>query len=241
VKMNAEKAEWSERYHTALRKYLGQGSGADLQPAARLGRAAVALRLETLDLARVHMQALAAAMSPDAPSVTRQRTIERAKDFFAEVVGLVERTHSTALKDAVNVVRLTRTLRRRTVEWSSSTRSLKRNILLRQGAEQALKKSDKRHAGVLDELHLLQKHLANLTHTCLATQEDDRQRMSVRLHDEIAQALIAIDLRLLALKKAARANTTNLKKEIARTQRLVKESARRIHQFSHEFGIQHET
>lgn len=240
MKMNAKKAEWSGHYHEALRKYLQQGRAADLQPAARLGRAAVALRLETLDLARIHMKALSAATPPDGSRVTRERTIERAKVFFAEVVGLIEGTHSAALKAGVNVDRLTRTLRRRTAQWSSSTRSLRRNILLRRGTEQALRKSDKRHAGILDELHRLQKHLANLTYTCLATQEDERQRMSARLHDEIAQALIAIDLRLLALKKAARASTANLKKEIASTQRLVKQSSKRINEFAHEFGIQYE-
>ena len=63
----------------------------------------------------------------------------------------------------------------------------------------------------------------------------------VKMNAEIAQALIAIDLRLLTLKKAARASTARLKKEIAKTQRLVKESVKRIDQFAHEFGIQHKT
>jgi hypothetical protein len=49
----------SQRYVTALRKSLKQGPRASLQPALRLGRQAVALGLETLELARIHERALA--------------------------------------------------------------------------------------------------------------------------------------------------------------------------------------
>ena len=49
----------SQQYVTALRKQLKQGPQASLQPALGLGREAVALGLETLELARIHEQALA--------------------------------------------------------------------------------------------------------------------------------------------------------------------------------------
>lgn len=45
-------------YQAALRRYLKPGSAADARPALRLGRRAVALGLETLDLALIHEQAL---------------------------------------------------------------------------------------------------------------------------------------------------------------------------------------
>jgi len=48
----------SERYVTVLRKHLKQGPQAGLQPALGVGRAAVALGLETLELARIHERAL---------------------------------------------------------------------------------------------------------------------------------------------------------------------------------------
>src|SRR5206468_10017707 len=49
----------SRRYVTALRKHLKQGPRASLQPARGLGRQAVAIGLETLDVARIHEEALA--------------------------------------------------------------------------------------------------------------------------------------------------------------------------------------
>ena len=49
----------SQRYVTALRKHLKQGPRASLQPALGLGRRAVVLGLETLELARIHERAVA--------------------------------------------------------------------------------------------------------------------------------------------------------------------------------------
>lgn len=241
VKMNAETAKWSRRYQKALRKHLEQGPGASLQSALGLGRQAAAFGLETLDLARFHKQALTALVSPVGSSKTRQRMIERAKRFFAETIVPIEITHRAARKADIRVHQLTKTLRRRTVESSASTRYLERGIAKRQAVEAALKKSGKRHARLLAELHCLQKQLRDLTHTLLSTQEDERQKTSHQLHDDMAQALIAIDLRLLMLKKAAKTSTANLKKEIDKTQRMVKESVKWVNRFAHEFVIQHKT
>jgi len=220
-----------------LRQHLKRGPGASLRPARELGRAAVTRGFETLDMARIHRQALAAVVLPGGSAGTRQRRIKRAKKFFIETITPLEKTHLTTRKADIHVNQLIRTLRRRTAESSASARFLKRSILLRQGAEQALTKSEQRNAGILAELHRLQKHLRDLKHTCLSTQENERQKMSLRLHDEIAQALIAIDLRLLTLKKAAKDSTANIKKEIATTQQLVQDSVKRISLFAHEFGI----
>ena len=49
----------SQRYMAALQTHLRQGPRASLQPAQDLGRQAVALNLETLDMARMHERALA--------------------------------------------------------------------------------------------------------------------------------------------------------------------------------------
>ena len=241
AKMNTATVRWSRRYQTSLRKYLAQGIRASVQSAAKLGCQAVALGLETLDLARIHRQALMAVVSPGGSSRYRQRILERAKMFFSGVIVPIERTHSAALTADASVSNLTRALRRCTAEASTSTGLLKRNILLRKGAEQSLKRSGKRHIRLLAELHRRQKRLRNLTRTYLAAQEDERKRMSLQLHDEIAQALIAVDLRLLTLKNASMASEDSLKKEIAITQRFMTRSGKKFDQLALEFDVQHET
>jgi len=71
--------------------------------------------------------------------------IKRARLFFAETIVPIEKIHHAVLKADIRVHQLTKTLCWRTVESTALTRRLKRNILLRQGAEKSLKKSRKRY------------------------------------------------------------------------------------------------
>ncbi len=209
----------SQRYVTALRKHLRQGPQAvpPRRTARALGRQAAALDLETLDLARIHERALATLEA----SRSRDGVIKRAEIFFAEAITPIEETHRAALKASVRLSRLHQTLGRRTVDLAATNRSLKQGIVQRKTVEQALKKSGEHSRKLLKESHRLQKHLQHLTHQILAAQEDKRKKISRDLHDEIAQTLLGINVRLLTLKKEAAINTGGLKKEIASTQRLV--------------------
>jgi len=229
----------SRRYVTALRKHLQQGPRA-IPPcgtALALGRQAADLNLETLDVARIHEGALATM----AASRGRNAIIKRAEIFFAEAITPIEKTHRAALKANVSLRQLSKTLGRRTVDLAASHRSLKQGIVQRKTAEQALKKSGEHSRKLLKESRDLQKHLQRLTHQILSAQEDKRKKVSRDLHDEIAQTLLGINVRLLTLKKEATVNARGLKKEIASTQRLVKQSVQTINRFAHEFGIHHRT
>ena len=241
MKMDAETADWSRRYQTALSRYLKQGSAASRLPALRLGRQAVALGLETLDIALFHEQAQLSPVSLGGPAVPQQNRCERAKEFFAETLVPVEKTHSAALKAAVRVDQLTRALYQRTLEASASTRHLAQSITQREAAEASLRKSGKDCTKLVQESNSLLTRLRNQTGKILSAQEEERQKTSRQLQDEIAQTLLAINIGLLALKTSAKANTEKLEKEIASTQRLVRESVKRINRFAHEFAIQYKT
>ena len=89
--------------------------------------------------------------------------------------------------------------------------------------------SDVKHgnpqAKVLKESLQLQKQLRQLTHSVLVAQENEREKLSHELRDEIAQTLLALNVRLLLLKQTARNKAGGLKNEIASAQRLVVKSA----------------
>jgi signal transduction histidine kinase len=239
--MNANLNRLSGQYLAALRKHLKAGPKASSQPAIRLGRQAVALGLETLHLARIHEQALTSLVSPGGSSASREGMIKRARAFFAEAIAPIEKTHPAALKAGVHLNQLNQTLRQRTVESSASALHLKRGIVQRQAAEQALKKSGKHRTELLEESRRLQKHLRHLTRELLSAQEDEWQKTSHQLHDEIAQTLLGINVWLLTLKKAANADTQGLEKEITSTQRLVRQAVRAIDRLAHEFALHHAT
>ena len=229
----------SQRYVAALRKHLRRGPRA-IPPcgtALALGRRAAALDLETLDVVRIHEGALAALEA----SSSRDGVIKRAEIFFAEAITPIEETHHAALKANVRLSRLRRTLGRRTANLAASNRSLKQGIAQRKTVEQALKKSGEHSRKLLKESRRLQKHLQRLTHQILSAQEDKRKKISRDLHDEIAQTLLGINVRLLTLQREAAINAGGLKKEIASTQRLVDKSVKSINRFAREFGIHHRT
>jgi len=74
----------SRRYQVALEKYLAQGKCTSPRSADRLGREAVDMELETLDLARIHEQALEVLMSSGRVAGFKDRMIKRAQTFFVE-------------------------------------------------------------------------------------------------------------------------------------------------------------
>ena len=128
-------------------------------------------------------------------------------------------------------------LTQHTAQLAATNRRLKQGIAEYKTGEKVLKKSGRRDARVLQEAQQLQKHLRHLAHQLLAAQEVERTKLSHELHDEVAQTLLGIHVRLLTLKKAVRGNTANLRKLIASTRRAVKESIQSINRFAHELNI----
>jgi signal transduction histidine kinase len=221
----------SQRYVTALRKHLRQGPGASLLPALGLGRRAVVLGLETLDLARMHERAVTTLELAS----RKNGFIHRAEIFFTEAITPIEETHLAARTAQAHLHQLTEVLGRRTAELAATNRQLHRDIVHRKSVEAALKKSGQRYTRLLSDSLRLQEGLRQLTHHVLAAQEDERKNVSHELQDEIAQTLLGINVRLLLLKQDARSNTQGLKNEIASTQRLVAKSAQSVRRAARKF------
>jgi two-component system sensor histidine kinase DegS len=222
----------SQRYVMALRKHLKPGPRASLQPALKLGRQAVVLGLETLDVARIHEQALVALKL----STGKNGLIKRAEIFFSEAIIPIAETHRAARQNKSDLNRLNQTLGRRTTELATAHRQLQRGITRRKSVEAALKKSSKHYTRLLKDSLLLQDGLRQLTHQVLMSQEEERKKISCELQDEIAQTLLGINVRLLSLKQEARTNTASLRTEIASTQRLVAKSAKSVRRAARRFS-----
>ncbi len=227
----------SRHYVQALGKHLRQGRWGHLPAALAWGRQAESLNLETLDVARIHENAVATLKVANG----RDGLMKRAAVFFAEAITPIERTHRAARRTNVQLNRLSATLDLRTADLVAAQRSLQQGIVQRKTAQRALKKSVEHSRRLLAESRRLQKHLQRLTHQLLAAQEDKRRQVSRNLHDEIAQTLLGIHIRLLTLKREAEVNAQGLRKEIVSTRQLVDKSVRSIKRFAREFGIRHRT
>ena len=110
--------------------------------------------------------------------------------------------------------------------------ALKSETLKRKQVEVALQKSERHHILLLTQSRQMQEHLRHLTHKILTAQEDERREISRELHDEIAQTLTGINVRLANLKREAVLSSKGLKGKIAGTQRLVQKSVKIVHRFA---------
>ncbi len=111
---------------------------------------------------------------------------------------------------------------------------LEREIGRRRQVQTALKKNQEHQVQLLEESRTMQEQLRHLSHQLLQAQEEERKRISRDLHDHVAQTLVGINVNLVALSQKKTVNPTELKQEIARTQRLVEKSVAAVHQFARE-------
>ena len=207
------------QYQAALGKHLKQGSRASLRPALTLGRQAAGLGMEKRELIWIHERAVAALEL----SKKENELGRRAESFFSVAAG--------------PIVKLTERLDWRKLKLAATNRRLHRNIHQHKSAESILKKSGKERARLLQDSLQRQESARHRAHAMLSAQEKERLAMSRQLQDEIVQTLVSINVRLLTLKKAAQSGTSDMTNEIAKTQRLVKESVQSINRFAHELDI----
>lgn len=222
----------SQAYAATLEKHLKQGPRTSLLPALELGRSAVALGLETLDLARIHEQALVTL----GLSNLKNAFTKLAGIFFSEANTAIEATHGAARQTKVNLSKAMAALGRRTQELAASNRQLQQGVVRRKVMEVDFAKRSRHDQQSLLESIELQNRLRHLTHQVLAAQEDERKKISHELQDEIAQTLLGINVRLLTLKQQARNHTHGLKNTIASTRQLVADSAESVRQAGRKLG-----
>jgi signal transduction histidine kinase len=222
----------SRRYQAALREYLKPVPKPNSQLAQGLGRRAIALGLETLDLARFHEQALITLVLPRYSPNTRDRMIRRAGTFFAEAITPIEKTHRTASDANVHLNQMIKTLSRRSAALADSNRQLTQEIVQRHYLEESLRNSEQHYIDLLEQSRHMQEQLRLLSRQLLVAQEEERKKISHELHDEIAQTLTGINVRLATLKTEATVNTKGLQKKITSTQRMVEKSVDIVHRFA---------
>jgi len=222
--MKSNISSLSDGYLAALRTHLKQGSNTDLRVALRLGRRAVALGIQTLELARIHERSL----------VTLELSnkfigpVKRAELFFAEAIIPIIETFRAAQQSKTDLKQINATLARRTLELASANRQLRRGVLRRKNVEAALKKSGEQYARLIKDSLKLEDRLRQIAHQVLVAQEDARKKLSHKLQDEVAQTLLGINVRMHTIKQEARSNAKGLKNEIASAQRLVLKSAKSV-------------
>ena len=231
----------SREYEAALAKHLkAKPNSTSQKDAAILGARAVSLRLETLELAKVHEEALDLAIRGMKSARPRESLVQQAQIFFIEVNFQIERTHAAAGRARVRWARLNKTLQARVSELVVSKKDVTKSIVQRKAAEETLKARNHFYEQSLLESRTMQESLRALAHRVLLAQESERGEISRKLHGEIAEVLLGINVRLLMLEHNGSRDAAALLKDIASTQRLVDKSVQTLRRATRKFKARDE-
>jgi len=227
------------RYFGALHSAVAADTTDGAAEMAReLGAQAVELGLDTMELAKIHQEALSELTPDDCDKESVLRLTARAAVFFNATLVQIESNHSTAQQINAGLVNVELALLQRTLELADAGRKLKTGIEQRKVADANLKSSKAKSVRLLKELQALEADLKAVTLQLYNTQETERKRMSSRLHEEIAMTLLGIHVRLLSLQKEVATTHTSFTRGIDTTRRLVDQASATINHFNQEFGIQ---
>ncbi len=230
----------STEYLAGLRAHLRQDRRAaqPCPPAAQdLGCDAVILGLETLDLAKIHESALASLLlAAPAAEPARLDLTGRAEAFFTEAIVPIERNHHSARDANVNLDEVLATLEQRTADLALCQSELKCEILARTHAETILRDSKRDSLRLLKDSRALEQQLQGMARQILSATEAERSKLSLQLNHDIAQTLLGIHIRMVALQQEVATHCGGIPDKIAAIQRLVQQSMKVIAQLTHEFG-----
>lgn len=230
--MKAKLKVLAHSYQAALQRHVHGTKNQNLAFARQLGQKAVEAGLETLDLARLHEEAMTSLILPSQATYKHDAVIGRAGVFFAEALTPIEETHRGAREANVHLKVIIETLTQRTVELATTNDELKREIDRRRSVEESLRTSEQTSSQLLQKSRRMQNELRLLSRRMLSAQEEERKKISRELHDVIAQMLNSINVRLTALKTKSTSSARDLEKKIEIAQRLVEKSVNIIHRFA---------
>ncbi len=109
-----------------------------------------------------------------------------------------------------------------------------RDITQRKRTEEELRQSREHYRTLFDQACVMQENLRHLSNQILHVQEQERKRISRELHDEVGQALTAINTNLAMLQRNGAVETNLLKQKIADTQGLLGQTMDTVHRFARE-------
>ncbi|HTB64505.1 MAG TPA: sensor histidine kinase [Opitutales bacterium] len=218
----------SARYLVALRVYLRHQQGSSYVGRAKeMGRAALAANLATLDLAVIHERAVESLSAAHDFSDPKNGSLRRATGFFTQALVPLELDQRTTRET-------NRHLQQHAAELAEGNRRLQREITQRKAGEAVIRKGREQYRKLFLNSQAMQKKLRQLTRQIITAQEEERKAISRELHDQVMQTLVGINVELATLSRGATVGLATLKKKIARTQRLVENSMKKVHQFARE-------
>jgi signal transduction histidine kinase len=214
-------------YHEALTEYLSHPGETTLHQAYELGRAAMNAGLGIVDVIRLHHRALL----EGAVKGELAGQIQPLESFLLEALSPFEAAFRGFRDGRQRLQQINGVLAERNEELLDSNAQLGEEIKVRQKAEGALRESKDHYFRLFQQAHAMEQDLRELSAKVFSAQEEERKRISRELHDEIGQALAAVSVAIVMLKKQARTDPV-LKERVAEAEQLIGQMMETVHSFA---------
>lgn len=218
-------------YQSILRDFLAQPGEPILQQAYDFGRAAMNAGLGVFDVIRLHHQALLDGVLP--PHVEIARFAPALESFLLEVLSPFEATHRGFRRALERMQQLNEALAERNEALTVVNAQLQREISARERTEAELRESKDHYLHLFHQARAMEESLRDLSGQVLTAQEEERKRISRDLHDELGQALTAVNVAVAMLKRQA-AGDAGFEKKVAEAETLLGQSMETVHRFARE-------
>ena len=217
-------------YRDALRRHLEGPCEATLQQAFELGRSAMDAGAGIFDLIGLHHQALALGVFPEGSRAVPIRAAPALESFLLGALspfrGAVGDGDGAWERRCMKQAEQNEVLSQRIARLEEEIEDHRR-------AETAIKESKDHYFRLYQEARAMQANLRELSAQVLSAQEDERKRISRELHDEIGQALIAINVTISMLKRQAISDPA-FQSNVADAERLLARTMEKVHSFARE-------
>jgi signal transduction histidine kinase len=220
------------RYEAALADYVARPDEAALQRAYELGRAAMNAGCGIVDVIRLHHQALGKGAKPGERSANSP-TAPAAEALLLEVLAPFEAAYRCFGSVRERLQQINGVLAERNEELALSNSQLEEEIRVRRRTEEALRESKDHYYQLFQQAHAMEGDLRELSAKVLSAHEDERKRISRELHDEVGQALTAVDVAIAMLKKQLRTDKA-FERTFAEAEQLLAQSMETVHSFARE-------
>jgi len=216
-------------YQSILRDFIAQPDEATLQRAYDFGRAAMNAGLGVFDIIRLHHQALLDGVLPRDVEIARFSTA--LESFLLEVLSPFEAAHRGFRRALERMQQLNAALAERNDAQIVVNTQLQEEIATRQRTEAELRESKDHYLRLFQQARAMEDSLRDLSGQVLTAQEEERKRISRDLHDEIGQALTAVNVAVAMLKKQA-AGDPAFERKVTEAETLLAQSMETVHRFA---------
>jgi signal transduction histidine kinase len=217
-------------YRKALREHMA-GPGRDtLEQALQLGRSAMDSGLGAEALIRAHHQALAFGLPAGPAGAARTRLAAALDDFLFEALSPYGDAggEASGARDQLLRARL-----EQIEELTSRNAELEEEIADQRRSEAATCASKDRYFALYQNARAMEANLRELSAQVLTAQEEERKRISRELHDEIGQALTAIDVSIAILTRKTSSDPA-FQQDVADAKHLLERTMETVHNFARE-------